>query len=225
MKVFFRRLAGVILNTLLWTVFLFVSAGTVNWPRAWIFLAVNFAAVTTVLFTISAELLEERYKGPIQKTQPFADKIVLAAFILSFVAVVMLVPKDVFQLHLIKAPPLAVSVAGLLMFVAGWYLVGAALVANKYAAPVVKLQSDRQQNVVQRGPYHLVRHPMYSGLILLGVGVVLWLGSYAATILMIVPAVLIAVRAVLEERFLRRSLPGYDEYMRRTRFRLVPFVW
>ena len=66
---------------------------------------------------------------------------------------------------------------------------------------------------------------MYSGFLPLFVGMALWLGSYVAAIVAIVPLALLAVRILFEERFLRRELVGYAEYMSRTRFRLVPFVW
>jgi len=66
---------------------------------------------------------------------------------------------------------------------------------------------------------------MYTSLVLLAPGMALWLGSYAAALLSIVPIVLIAVRIVFEERFLRRELPGYEAYTQQVRYRLVPFIW
>jgi protein-S-isoprenylcysteine O-methyltransferase Ste14 len=99
------------------------------------------------------------------------------------------------------------------------------LIENAYAAPVVKLQKEREQHVIDTGPYRVVRHPMYSGFIPLLVGMALWLGSYAGALLAIVPIALLAVRTLFEERFLRRELTGYEEYMSRIRFRLIPFVW
>jgi len=104
-------------------------------------------------------------------------------------------------------------------------LITAAMLANTFAAPVVRHQAERGQRVIDSGPYRFVRHPMYSGVIPLRVGMSLWLGSFAGAIVAIVPMALIGVRAVLEEKFLRRELPGYVEYMTRTRFRPVLYVW
>jgi protein-S-isoprenylcysteine O-methyltransferase Ste14 len=79
--------------------------------------------------------------------------------------------------------------------------------------------------VIDSGVYAAVRHPMYMGFVPFIVGMCLWLGSYAAALLTIVPIGLIAVRIVIEERFLRRELEGYGAYAERTRYRLIPFVW
>jgi protein-S-isoprenylcysteine O-methyltransferase Ste14 len=73
--------------------------------------------------------------------------------------------------------------------------------------------------------YSKLRHPMYAGAVPFIVGTCLWLGSYAATLLAIVPIAVVAVRIVIEERFLRQELDGYDSYTQRTRYRLIPFLW
>ena len=83
----------------------------------------------------------------------------------------------------------------------------------------------QDHELIRTGPYRVVRHPMYSAVIPLLVGMSLWLGSFAGAIVSIVPTVLIGIRAVLEEKFLRRELPGYAEYTTRTRFRMFPYVW
>lgn len=220
-----KQIAGILINTAIFAAMLFIPAGTVYWPRAWVFLAVVFVAAALSVFAIPEELLDERYKPGIQKAQPLADKIILVAFISSFVATIVLIPLDVFRFHLMAPPPMIISVVGLVAFAAGWWLIARAMIENAFAAPVVKLQKERGQHVVDSGPYRIVRHPMYSSVIPLLVGMALWFGSYAAAIASIVPTVLIAIRLLLEERFLRRELPGYEEYTTRTRFRLVPFVW
>jgi protein-S-isoprenylcysteine O-methyltransferase Ste14 len=79
--------------------------------------------------------------------------------------------------------------------------------------------------VIDSGVYAKVRHPMYSGFVPFIVGTCLWLGSYAAALLSIVPIMVIATRIVIEERFLRRELEGYAAYAERTPYRLIPFVW
>jgi len=89
----------------------------------------------------------------------------------------------------------------------------------------VKHQEERQQHTITTGVYSFVRHPMYTSVVLLAPGMALWLGSYAAAILSIVPITLIGVRIIFEERFLCRELPDYEAYMHHVRYRLVPFVW
>jgi protein-S-isoprenylcysteine O-methyltransferase Ste14 len=97
--------------------------------------------------------------------------------------------------------------------------------ANAFAAPMVRHQKERDQRVIDSGAYRFVRHPMYSAVIPLLVGISLWLGSFAGVIVAIVPTILIGIRALLEEKFLRRELPNYAKYITRTRFRMISDVW
>jgi protein-S-isoprenylcysteine O-methyltransferase Ste14 len=90
---------------------------------------------------------------------------------------------------------------------------------------VVRHQDERHQTVVDTGVYGTVRHPMYAGTVPLLVGMSLWLESYAAALLATVPIALLAVRTLVEERFLKRELKGYDAYAERVRYRLIPFLW
>jgi protein-S-isoprenylcysteine O-methyltransferase Ste14 len=114
---------------------------------------------------------------------------------------------------------------GLVLFVAGWWIMTLALRENAFAAPVVKHQEERQHTVIDTGVYGVVRHPMYAGAVLLLVGMPLWLESYAAAILASVPIGTLVLRILVEEQFLRRELAGYDAYTRRVRYRLIPFLW
>ena len=221
----FKQIAGIVFNTFFFAVTLFVPAGTIRWPRAWIFLGVVLVGTAVTMFVLAEELLNERYKPPVQHGQPLFDKIGIFAFVGSFVATVLFIPFDIFQLHLLRPPGIVISIFGLVLFAAGWTLITAAVRANAFAAPVVRHQEERGQRVIDRGPYRFVRHPMYSAVIPLLVGMSLWLGSFAGAIVAIVPTVLIGIRAMLEERFLRRELPGYAEYITRTRFRMIPYVW
>ena len=221
----FKQIAGVVFNTFFFAVTLFVPAGTIRWPRAWIFLGVVFVGTAVTMFVLPEELLNERYKPPVQRGQPLFDQIGIFAFVGSFVAAVLFIPFDVFRLHLLRPPDIVTSISGLALFAAGWTLITVAMRANAFAAPVVRHQKERGQRVIDSGPYRFVRHPMYSAVIPLLVGMSLWLGSFAGAIVAIVPTVLIGIRAMLEEKFLRRELPGYAEYITRARFRMIPYVW
>jgi protein-S-isoprenylcysteine O-methyltransferase Ste14 len=126
---------------------------------------------------------------------------------------------------LLGKPGILVSSVGLVLFVAGWWMIYLALRENTFAAPVVKHQAERHQTVIDTGVYSIVRHPMYTGAVLLLVGLPLWLESYAAALLANVPIGLLAVRILVEEQFLRRELKGYDAYTERVRYRLIPLLW
>ena len=75
------------------------------------------------------------------------------------------------------------------------------------------------------GPFRMSRHPMYLGVILLFLGIPLMLGSVWTSVPVTLMTLLLMVRTILEERLLRQDLPGYQDYMRKTRYRLVPGIW
>jgi protein-S-isoprenylcysteine O-methyltransferase Ste14 len=223
----FRVVLGVVYPPAIFALVLFVPAGTVDWPRAWVFLGVVLVASLGTMAVLAEhdELLDERFKPPIQKGQPLADKIVVVLFVAAFLGAIFLIPVDVFRLRLLGEPPLAVSVLGLVFVVAGWSTIAAAMRENAFAAPVVKHQAARRQTVVDTGLYARVRHPMYAGGVLLMTGMPLWLGSWAAALAALVPIALLAVRIRFEEAFLRHALAGYGAYTDKVRYRLIPFVW
>ena len=224
----FKLIVGVILNVAIFGGFLFLPAGTLDWWRAWVFLGVVFVgtvASTVSVFRVNKDLLEERFKPPVQKGQPFADKIVVVLLIAAFVGLLVFIPLDVFRFHLVAKPGTFVSSLGLVLFVAGWWIMTLALRENAFAAPVVKHQEERQQKVIDSGVYSVVRHPMYAGGVPLLVGMPLWLESYAAALLASVPIGTLVLRILVEEQFLRRALAGYDSYTERVRYRLIPFLW
>ena len=223
-----RVVLGVLFQPALFGLLFFYPPGELAWGRAWALIGVVLVGTIATLARLartSPALLAERFKMPVQRGQPAADKVVVLAFVAAFFAAVRFVPYDVFAWHLLPAPPFAVALLGLTAFVAGWWVVAAALRANAFAIPVVKAQVERHQVVVDRGPYAVVRHPMYAGAVLLMLGLPLWLGSTAGVLAALVPIALLAVRIVVEERFLRRELTGYAAYATRVRSRVVPGVW
>lgn len=219
---------GVLFSCALFGGLLFLFAWRLDWWRAWVFLAVVFVASAWTMLGVFAsrpELLAERYKPPVQKGQPFADKILTPLIVITFDGLVAFIPVDVFHLRLLGSPPLAVSIAGLALFAAGWAILALAMRENAFTAPIVKHQQERGQVVVKTGPYRFVRHPMYGGAIPVAVGMALWLGSYAAAALALVPILVLAARVRVEEEMLRKELAGYEEYAREVRWRMVPGVW
>ena len=207
---------------------LFPAAGTLDWWRAWVLLGiVVVATVVTMLgvFRTRPDLLNERMKGIIQKGQPTVDRVIILPFLVAYAGAIVFIPLDVFHFHIFPKPPAWVSAVGLPLFVAGWTIVALSFRDNAFAVPVVRHQTERQHVVADTGVYAVVRHPLYAGVIVLHVGMPLWLESYAALLASIVPAGLLVVRILFEERFLRRELPGYVAYTEKVRYRMVPFVW
>jgi protein-S-isoprenylcysteine O-methyltransferase Ste14 len=132
-----------------------------------------------------------------------------------------------FDLRFGWSPALSTPVhaAGLLVYTAGLALAIRAMVANRFFAPAVRIQTERGQRVVTSGPYRFVRHPGYAGMIVAVIGECFVFGSLAALIPAIAMAAAVAWRTAREDRLLRAELAGYMDYARRVRYRLLPSVW
>ena len=149
----------------------------------------------------------------------------LAGFMASFAALIAFAGADAMRLHLLEELPWWTRSIGLALFVAGWGLVYRALRANAFAVTVVRVQDERGHRVVRSGPYAVVRHPMYAGIVPVMVGMGLWLHSTSAAIAASVPTAILVARIVLEERVLRARFADYADYAATVRWRLLPGVW
>ena len=121
--------------------------------------------------------------------------------------------------------PLWIKIVGTLLSILAFIVMFGALMANTFAAPVVKMQKERGQRVISTGLYGMVRHPMYSGAVLLFIGGPLLLGSVYGLAIGLLLIITIAARSLGEEEMLRRELNGYNEYMKKVKWRLIPFVF
>jgi protein-S-isoprenylcysteine O-methyltransferase Ste14 len=216
-------------DAVLVAILLFLAAGTVAWWRAWVLLAVLLlvrAAGALAVYRVNPDLLRERARLPIHTDQLRADRVLLLGVLATgFLGLPMLAGLDVFRWHLLRAPAPAIAGVGLLLFALGWSIKHLALRANAFAVSVVRLQSERAHTVIDSGPYSVVRHPFYAADPLILVGLSLWLGSFIAAFVAVVPICLMVMRLRLEEDFLRRELPGYTAYADRVRSRLIPGIW
>ncbi len=206
---------------------LFGVAETWDWPGAWAFLGlmgVLSLGVGAWLARHDPELLAERLSPLWQPGQQRWDKMLLAAVALLVVAWLAAMALDAGRWHLSHMPGW-LQIVGATGPVASVWLSCLVFRANRFAAPVVKLQASRGHAVATGGPYAVVRHPMYAGALFFFAGLPLLLGSWWG--LAFVPALMavLALRAVLEERLLILELPGYAAYAGKVRYRLVPGVW
>ncbi len=215
------------LEFLVFAALLFGAAGTFKWIAGWVFMALFFIfalVISIMLLRHDPALLEERLRPLIQKDQPKWDKILMPIVAVVFCGWIALMGLDAVRFRWSTMPVWlqGIGVAGLLW---SMYITYATYRENPYLAAVVKIQTDRGHKVVSTGPYAIVRHPLYAGVLLMLPSIALMLGSWygvAGSVLLIAG---ISVRAVLEERELQARLPGYADYARRVRFRLVPHVW
>ena len=206
---------------------LFLPAGTLAWPAAWIFLVefgIASALITRWLRCNNPALLEERMKPLIQREQKPWDRRLMAAFLVLWCAWFVAMSLDAARFGWSDVP-LWLRVVGAAAIAVSMYIMFLIMRTNSFAAPVVKIQTERGHRVISDGPYAVVRHPMYGGTLLLILGIPLLLGSWLGLALAPVIVLLFAVRAVMEERTLMAELPGYIDYVARVRYRLVPYVW
>lgn len=216
-------------DSLLVAFLLFTAAGTLAWWRAWLLLVVMVlvrVASAVAAYRVNPSLLRERAGLPIHGQQPWPDRLLLLAVLATgFVGLPVIAALDASRWHVWPPPGPLLSGAGLLLFALGWSIKGLALKANAFATVVVRLQRERAHTVVDSGAYAVVRHPFYAADPLIYVGLALWLDSYVTALLALVPVTLMVFRLHLEERFLRRELPGYHAYTIRVPHRLIPGVW
>lgn len=206
---------------------LFGAAGTLEWPAAWAFFAIlagASAVLVVMLLRHDPALLAERLRPPIQSGQKGWDKVWVAAFMALFLAWLPLMALDAVRLRWSHMPAW-LQVVGGGAIVACFYLSYLAYRENTFLAPVVRIQVERDQHVISTGPYAHVRHPLYAAAVLFLFGTALLLGSWYGVAAAVILTAGLAIRAMLEERALAAGLPGYPEYMRKVRYRLIPGLW
>jgi protein-S-isoprenylcysteine O-methyltransferase Ste14 len=203
---------------------LFVPAGTVNYWQAWVFLAVVAISVQIppiyLLRTNPAALQRRMRGGPVAESR-VAQKVVIACLYLSLAAMVVVSALD-HRFGWSPVPP-AICLVGDVLVAVGLGVVALVLIQNSYAASTVQVEAG--QTVVSTGLYGLVRHPMYTGNVIMLVGIPLALGSYWGLVFVVPGLIVLAVRIRDEEKLLQEELTGYREYTQTVRHRLVPLMW
>ena len=212
-----RFFAGLILVGLL----IFLPAGTLHYPCGWLFMAVLFVPMFiagTVMFSRSPELLEKRLNA---KEKEGEQKSVVALSGIMFVAAFVVAGLD-FRYSWTAMPAWAVC-AATVFFLLAYVMYAEVLRENVYLSRTIGVQEN--QKVIDTGLYGIVRHPMYSATILLFLSMPVVLGSLPSFVIMLAYIPIIAKRIRNEEEVLRKGLAGYEEYCRKVKYRIIPFVW
>ncbi len=203
---------------------LFFPAGTFNYWQAWVFLVVvavsAWIPVIYLLRTNPVALQARMRGGPTAETRT-AQKIVIAGLYLSLAAMVVVSALD----HRFgwSPVPTAICLVGDVLVAVGLGLMGLVVIQNSYAAATVRVEAD--QTVVSTGVYGLVRHPMYTGNVIMMVGIPIALGSYWGLVFVVPGLIVLASRIRDEEKLLQKDLDGYREYTQKVRYRLLPGMW
>jgi len=200
---------------------LFASAGAVTIASFWIYLAIFAVVIVASFLRLDPGLLRERMR-PAGKSPPLSLRLFTLMLVLHWVVAGL----DRGRLHWSDTVPAWLQAVGLAVFAAGYALTLWAMAVNPFFSSVVRIQTDRGQYVVTRGPYAIVRHPGYTAGIAVVVASGIALGSWLSAAALIISSVpFLLYRTITQDRVLEAELPGYRDYVRRVRWRLCPGVW
>ncbi len=220
---------GLVVRMSLFAVVLFWPAGTWQWWEAWVLVSlwtVFGIFMTRYLLRHDPALLSERMKlVPLQKKQKIWDKVLMLLFFIAGIGLYLIPGLDVVRYEWSEPLPVWMRVLAMLLHLPGFLFLGWVMRENTYLSQVVKIDEDRDHQVVTTGPYALMRHPMYTVTIVLLFAVPVALGSRYALILAAFLTLLLIIRTCFEDGTLHAELEGYPEYAKQTRYRLIPGIW
>ena len=220
-----KRISQLLILVVLQAVLLFVSAGSLRWSAGWWYISLYIAMLllaSIIMLPNRMDVVAERSKGTTGgKSRDLWITRLMAIPTLGLLALAGLDQRW----NLTPPLPLWVRLFGALAFGVGYAIVLWAMYSNEYFSQVVRIQSERGHVAMTGGPYRLIRHPGYLGMILSMLGAVFLLDSLWGLVCFALYLGLIVTRAALEDRTLRAELPGYSEYVTHTKYRLIPGLW
>jgi protein-S-isoprenylcysteine O-methyltransferase Ste14 len=222
-KVLIQSLLGLLLFGLL----LFAPAGTVWWPEGWAYLLLFCAcslAMTFWMLKADPALLAARMQSPLKAEQRPRDRAIVSLLLIFFGVWMVFIALDAQRFEWSEVP-VWLEVAGAVLVVWSFWGFFTVLRVNSFAATTIGVQKERGQSVVSSGPYAVIRHPMYAYVFPFAIGTTLMLGSLWGLVGLIPMAIILAARTLGEEAVLTEELPGYRDYARRVRYRLLPWIW
>ena len=221
MKLLINALTKFARGLLLVGLLIFLPAGTLHYTYGWLLIGLLFGPMLVAGFVMlfkSPAFLEKRLDA---KEKQAAQKGVLAFSGLMFIAGFVVAGLD-FRFGWSVMPNWVVITASVI-FLAAYALYAEVMRENAYLSRTIKVEEG--QTVVDTGLYGIVRHPMYMATLLLFLAIPLVLGSWYALIAFAFYPAIIIVRLKDEEDLLSRELPGYEEYKKNVKYRLIPFIW
>lgn len=203
---------------------LFLVAGRWDYWQAWIYSGINMIVLVLMgtLLTRNSELVEERL-NPKQGMKGW-DKFYFAFTTPLYMIALVVAGLDA-RFGWTTNMPLIVYWAGVVVYLIGQGIFLWARYTNNYFSSVVRIQTDRGHTVCKEGPYHYVRHPGYVGGFLFTITIGLILGSWWASIPQVIAALMLVWRTAREDQTLQAELPGYSEFTKETKYRLLPGIW
>ncbi len=202
-------------------VMLFAPAWTIDFWQAWVYICIFGTSVVLIfayLYKNDPKLLECRLN---RKEKEKSQQGIQRYIFITYIAVLILPSLD--HRFLLSDVPLLVVIAGDVLVALGYFIIFLVLKENSFASTTIEVTLD--QKVISTGPYAVIRHPMYSGAVVMLLGTPLALGSWWGLLVFILITYIIVWRLLEEEKFLSQSLSGYKEYCQKVQYRLLPFIW
>lgn len=220
-KLFIGAIAKFSLGVLLVGLLLFLPAWTLNYPNGWLLMGILFIPMFIagiIMMIKNPELLKKRLDArEKEKDQQLVIKLSGLMFVIGFV----LAGLD-YRFGWLPVPKL-ISIAAAILFLFAYVVYAEVLRENTYLSRTIEVQEN--QKVIDTGLYGIVRHPMYFATLILFLSIPLVLGSLVSFFVFLAYPVIIVLRIKNEEQVLLRELEGYDEYMKKVKYRLIPYIW
>jgi protein-S-isoprenylcysteine O-methyltransferase Ste14 len=212
-------------TNIVFSAFLFICAGRISYIQGWILLSANLLTTLMNYFTIhkNSELINERSK-PGEGIKSW-DKLLLGLSALMYLIIIVIAGLDSGRYYWSLNFNWNISISGVILTVIGQTLFLTARSQNNFFSSVVRIQKDRGHVVCDKGLYKIVRHPGYLGMIISLLGLPLITTSIWSIVPVMIAIILLLIRTSLEDKTLINELYGYAGYARKTRNKLIPFVW
>ena len=223
-----RAVLSFLVIVILLPLVLFLAAWRFDWVVAWAYVIIHIAITLisrVLIWRANPDLLAERGRYADSGVAQGWDRLLLPLTAILGPLLVWIVAGLDERLSWSPNLPVALQVVAAVLLFGGYVFSTWAMTVNAYFSAVVRVQADRGQTVVTTGPYRLVRHPGYAGGALVYLTMPLMLDSLWALLPAVLTVALVVVRTAMEDRLLQSQLPGYTDYARRTRYRLLPGIW
>ena len=220
-NLFIQAIKKFVLGLIIVGALLFIPAGTLNYPNAWLFISLLFIPmfiVGIILMFKDPDLLRKRLNADEKESE---QKLVLLVSGVMFISAFIIAGLN-FRFNWNHLPQVIVTIASI-AFMLAYAMYGEVLRENKYLARTVEVEEN--QEVIDTGLYGMVRHPMYTSTILLFLTIPLILGSIYSFVICLIYPIILSVRIKNEEEVLEKELKGYRQYKQKVKYRILPFIW
>lgn len=204
----------------------FLTSGEINILRAWIYIgiyAIGGLIIGVTLLKKSPRLLNDR--GKMQEGTKQFDKYIILTYFLFAIVITPFVAGIDRRFNLIELLPSFYLYIGIILYIFSTIFSIWPMLHNPFFEGTIRIQREKNHNVINTGPYKIVRHPGYLGMLLGSISLPLALGSLLAFIPLVIMIILIFIRTYYEDTTLQKELTGYSEYCKEVKYRIIPFIW